>query len=114
MNPIKLYYGILFTLMTMGMLAVPIVDYVTPGFYNYDMCGKNYMDSQGHPNIYDRTNSQELINACYNAKAILLNPILQSLIVAGFGYIIIRYMLLGSKSEFVKKNPDPKWRWETA
>lgn len=112
MNPTKLYYGIFFTLTGMAMLAVPIVDYVTPGFYNYDMCGKSYMDSQGHPNVYDRTNSQELINACYSAKIILLNPIIQSLTVLGFAYLTIRYMILGSKAEFVKTNPDPKWRWE--
>src|SRR6185437_8764914 len=73
---------------------------------------KSYMDSQGHPNIYDRTNSQELINACYSAKTILLNPIIQSLTVFGFSYLTIRFMVLGSKSEFVKNNPDPKWRWE--
>lgn len=112
MNPSKVYYGIFFTLLGMGMMAVPITDYVTPGFYNYDMCSKNYMDKQGHPNIYDRTNSQELINACYSAKTLMLNPILESLIVLGVGYSTIRYMILGSKTEFLKNNPNPKWRWE--
>lgn len=112
MNPTKLYYGIFFTLTGLAMMAVPIVDYVRPGFYNYDMCSKSYMDSQGHPNAYDRTNSQELINACYTAKNIFLNPIIQSFTDLGFSYLTIRFMLLGSKAEFVKSNPDPKWRWE--
>jgi hypothetical protein len=87
-----------------SVLAMVCVDYVNPGFYNYDMCSKSYNDSQGHPNIYDRSNSQELIRACYDVTGLLLNPIIQFVTVYSLSLVTMRFMLLDSKKDFIKNN----------
>jgi len=101
------------TVIVITAFVITFCDYVYPAFYTYDMCSKQYMQSQsnGQLTIYDRKNSQELINACYNAKNILLNPFQQILVTSGFAYLTLRYMLFGSKKEFVSRNPVIHYRW---
>jgi hypothetical protein len=107
MKTVKFYYGMMYGF-TFGVaiLSILSVDYVMPGFYNYDMCSKTYMDSQGHPNVYDQPNSQNLISACYEAKNIILNPLLQFVTVYAFAIGIVRLGFLGPKSEFISLNSE--------
>lgn len=105
MKSIKYYYFMMFVLTGISLiLAMLFVDYVNPAFYNYDMCGKKYMDEQGHPNIYDQSNSHELINACYDFKNIFLNPIIQFVTLYPLTILVMRFLVLGSRPEFISLN----------
>ena len=115
MNPNKLYtfYVFIFPII-LTAIVVPFCDYIYPAFYTYDMCSKEYskLQSNGQPTFYDQPNSKEMVNDCYQAKNTMLNPFIESITLLAIIYPTIRYLVLGSKSDFIKNNPDPKWRWE--
>lgn len=106
MKTIKFYYAMVYGLTGIGtILAVICVDYVNPAFYTYDMCSKSYMDSRGHPNMYDQPNAQELISTCNQVKTIFLNPLVQFGTCYPIMILTMVYMVLGPKKEFLSNNP---------
>jgi hypothetical protein len=106
MKSIKFYYFLVFAFTAItSIIAILFVDYGYPGFLTYDMCSKTYMDSLGHPNMYDQPNSQKLIKACKDATTVFLNPIIQFVTMYPITILTMRFMILGSRDEFLELNP---------
>lgn len=106
MKSLTFYYAMVYGLTGIAtILGMICVDYVNPAFYTYDMCSKSYMDSQGHPNVYDRPNAQELLSTCKTFTEIFLNPLVQFGICYPLMVLMMVYACIGTKKEFLKNNP---------